>query len=157
MRKGEKRGYKTGGKVKGSRNKATIEKAVLAEQAIAQAIGDAKTGKKRLAIEVLYEMMMAAAGAATVHQPVTPEMIARGVPAKPEATWENFREWVHLASWCAAHLAKYETPMLRAIMVSMPGQAVEKSGPIIDNVIRLKDPNAASRVYAQIVTARKSA
>ena len=42
-------------------------------------------------------------------------------------------------------------------MVSMPGQAVEKSGPIIDNVIRLKDPNAASRVYAQIVTARKSA
>jgi len=111
MPSGAKPGERRGGRVKGVPNKATIEKALLAERAVEQArLNGKKLGKERL--EELMEIFI---GATAYFQPT----ITPGVPSTT-GDWDKFEKWARLAMECAAKLAPYQSPTFRAIVVAPP-------------------------------------
>src|SRR5262249_43413537 len=65
MGRGAKPGERRGGRLKGSRNKATIERALIAERVA----NEAKMAGKKLAKEVLDQFMVLFAGMAAYYQP----------------------------------------------------------------------------------------
>ena len=115
------RGRKTGGKIKGSKNKATIEKAIIAEQVLARA----EMQGRKLAKEVLDEFMHLFAGMAAVVQPLPPSV---PVPAGRQPDEAKFEKWARLAVQCAKDLAAYQSPTFRAIAVT--GDTGDKGGTV---------------------------
>ena len=93
------RGRKTGGRKLGTPNKATVERAVLAERAAAE--GGA-TGRP-LAKEVLDDFMH-----------IFAEMAAS---FRELGELDNFQRWALHAIECAKALAPYQSPKLSAVMV----------------------------------------
>jgi len=109
------------GRPRGVRNKATIEKALIAEQVVARA---EMTGRK-LAKEVLDEFMHLFAGMAASTQPLPPGMPVPSGRAPDEA---KFEKYARLAIQCAKDLAAYQSPTFRAIAVT--SDVADKGGAI---------------------------
>ncbi len=111
MPRGSKPGERRGGREKGIPNKATIERAIIAEQVVARA---EMTGRK-LAKEVLDDFMQLFAGMAAMYQPLPP-----GAPTPPGRAPDEskFEKYATLAVGTATQLAKYQSPTFRAVMVA---------------------------------------
>ena len=145
------RGMKTGGRTTGTLNKATLERAKLAEQVIHRA---SMTGEK-LAKEQLADIVVAFVDMAKIANPL---LGLREMPAKrPKINKDEFERWGTLAMNAAKELAKYQSPQFRAIQVSTPGNQTEQPAggmkQIEGNVVPLNDPVGAARLYRRIVTA----
>lgn len=123
----DKKHNKTGGRAKGTPNKATIER----EEMAARALDKAKLGRP-LAKDRLDELLDVALGAMQRHQPVTAEMVERARAAGNKAVkesrgdWNGFGDWWDRAALAAKSLAPFQSPTYRAIVVA---QAGEGSGP----------------------------
>jgi hypothetical protein len=132
------RGFKTGGRVKGSKNRATLEREAATQ--IDAAIG----GKQELAKDTLVRMMRLAEGAAAVHRTKIND---------DEKHWDRFGEWFDRWAYVAKEAAKYQSPQMRAIAVMAPAPAAppEKR----DNVVQIDDPVALARVYQRRITAAR--
>ena len=111
MPRGAKPGERRGGRVKGTPNRATIEKAKIAEQVMARA----EMRGEQLAKEVLNDFMQLFAGMAATHQPI-PEGQSIPLGRRPDET--KFEKWARLAVQCAKDLAPYQSPTFRAIVVA---------------------------------------
>lgn len=152
------------GRPKGSPNKATIERRLAAEIDVARRANE--RGVKELGVDVLERMMRLAEGAASLHRPPTPEQV-RGAQAQEDAAaarekreprkifagnWDLFGAWFDRTVFCAKEMAKYQSPTYKAIavMTPPPAPALPAKG---DNVVRLDDPQALARVYANRVKA----
>ena len=119
-------GYKTGGRKSGVKNKATIEREIIAA---AQA---AKRGPQReLAIDALERFRIHCEGVASHFMPTV------NVPDDQQGrhkNWDKTGEWLDRAIFCARELAKYQSPQLRAMMVQtapppeMPKEEVRRFG-----------------------------
>ena len=119
---GAKPGERLGGRQKGSKNKKTAEKALIAQRIIQE--HDARGIP--LAKEVLEEFMFLFADIAREAKPA---------PAKPghkTKSTEIFDKYARLAVDCASKLAPYQSPTFRAIVVSPPPEQPKKG----DNVRR---------------------
>ncbi len=92
-------------------HKATIEKALIAEQIIARA----EMRGEKLAKEVLNDFMKLFAGMAAVFQPVAPN---QPIPVGRDPNDEKFDKYARLAVDTAAKLAPYQSPTFRAIVVA---------------------------------------
>lgn len=104
---------KTGGKVKGSKNRSTKEREIVEQfKAVADENG---LPRAKLAKDVLDQFMRTFAGYAAFYQPV-PEGQAAPVNRKPNE--EKFFAFADRAVNCAIALAKYQSPTYRAIMVA---------------------------------------
>lgn len=112
------RGKKTGGRTKGTPNKASIEReALLARLAAEQ---QQKPGRK-LAREVLDDLMHLALGMAAKYQPL-PDGVVPMAGQKPDEN--KFIEYATLAGSFAKDLAPYQSPRFKAVMnlgEQMPG------------------------------------
>ena len=119
-------GKKTGGRVKGTPNRATVQKALIAEQVVARA---EMTGRK-LAKEVLDEFMHLFAGMAASTQPLPP-----GMPVPPGRVPDEakFEKYARLAIQCAKDLAPYQSPTFRAIQVIAGPTDPAAGAKVIDN------------------------
>ncbi len=93
------RGKKTGGRRFGTPNRATLEKALIAERTAAEARAEGK----RLAKEVLAELMDIFAE--------TAERFRR------RGDWEKFERWAMHAVEAARALAPFQSPRFSAVMV----------------------------------------
>lgn len=131
-------------------NRKTIENLAKAEQRFEQA----KAVGEKLGIDVLRDFMKAFADKAAYHQP-----IPDGVPTPPGRKPDEglFSKYGKLAVEAAGDLAQYETPKLRAILVSgsplSPGQAGQLGlpPPTLELVANENDPGKLSRVYQQMI------
>lgn len=110
------RGFKTGGKIKGSKNKTTIERELKA----AGVIDAARKEGRELATSVLERLMKIAEGATGVNRPVTDKEIAEGKARNPDGDWGRFGEWFDRTAYCAKELAKYQSPQIRAVDAPAP-------------------------------------
>lgn len=106
------KGERFGGRVKGTKNKRTIEKALEAERAVAAA----KASGRKLAKEMLDDFMHLFAGMATVYQPLPPGTVEIPRGHKPDEP--QFEKYARLTVDCATQLAKYQSPTFRAIVVA---------------------------------------
>ncbi len=111
--KGARPGERRGGRHKGVPNRATIEKAKVAELALAEA----KAQGRKLAKDVLEDFMHLFAGMAAHYQPI-PE--GQAVPPGRAPHEGKFGEYSRLAVDCAHKLAPYQSPTFRAIVIAPP-------------------------------------
>jgi hypothetical protein len=100
---------KTGGRKAGVRNKTTQRRIDAAERAILLA----KAGGKRLAREVLEDFLELFSAIAMTHQPALP-----GAERNPNCDEKKFEKFARLALETATALASYQTPKLKAVLVS---------------------------------------
>jgi hypothetical protein len=115
-------GKKSGGRTKGTPNKATVERKLLAEQAMAASkamenpevraavagIEGTKVAVRKLGKDILDEFANVLAGAAAFYQPI---------PGNPNADPTLFKEYARLAVDAADRAAAYQSPKLSAVMV----------------------------------------
>lgn len=117
MPKGAKPGQRFGGKAKGSKHKATIQRELIAAEIAARTVADAKINNKPLAKEVLDQFMHVFAGMAATFQPLPP-----GAQPKPGHTpnEDKFEKWAVLAVKTARDLAQFQSPTFKAIAITPP-------------------------------------
>ena len=138
------RGRKTGGRRRGTPNKATIERALIA----ARTVADTRAEGKKLAKEVLQEFMELFAGMAAYYQP-TPAHL----PPNPNENEPQFLRYAGLAVECAKAVAPFQSPTFKAIAVVPPPPPPPEPATIDGKVIRLDDPVAVGNIYRRMVTA----
>ncbi len=108
------KGQRFGGRAKGIPNKATIEKALIAEREIEKA----KNSGRKLAKEIMQEFLPVLAGICAYYQPTFPGMTQQNLHGN--AT--EFERWYKHVLETAKALAPFESPTFRAIMVAPPPQ-----------------------------------
>jgi hypothetical protein len=113
MARGSRPGERRGGRTVGTKNRATIERAAIAERVSNEA---AMTGKP-LAKERLGEFLELFIGYARHYQPVLPQMLARGAKPNKNQDEAKFEKWSMHAMEAAEALAKYQSPQFRAVAV----------------------------------------
>jgi hypothetical protein len=131
-----------GGRPKGLKNRATIEREINA----AQVIDRARKEGRDLAVTVLERLMNVAEKIAVETRP----QAAGGAPNK-NGDWDRFGEWFDRTAYCAEKLANYQSPKLRAVQVFAQTLEPAQRPTDGDNVVVLDDPVAIARVYANMV------
>jgi hypothetical protein len=109
---GSKPGERRGGRRKGTPNKATLEKALIASRTVSEA----KTSGKKLAKEVLEDLMHTFVSMAEHYKPTPPEAERQN----PHADEGMFVQYAKHIIDCAKSLAPYQSPTFRAVVVA-PG------------------------------------
>jgi hypothetical protein len=146
-------GRKTGGRAKGTPNKATLER----EEEAARALDRSRATGRPLAKDRLDELLDVALGAMQRHQPVTRDMVQRARAAgntavkESKGDWGGFGDWWDRAAFAAKALAPYQSPQLKAIAMQMAPPPEPTKVPEPANVHQIDDANAASRVYLRTV------
>jgi hypothetical protein len=113
MARGSRPGEHRGGRQKGSKNLATIERETREAQQRARV--QLRQPKVRLAKDVIEEFMMIGIGYAAKYQKA-PE--GQTLPQGREPDEEKFKEWAQITVGWATDLARYQSPTYRAIQVS---------------------------------------
>lgn len=108
---------RSGGRPKGARNKATIERELIAAQIAEKRIDEAVNSGRKLGKDVLDEFMHLFAGMAATYQPMPPGV---AVPQGRKPDEAQFEKYARLAVHCATKLAPYQSPTFQAIMVAPP-------------------------------------
>ena len=111
------KGTKTGGRTAGTPNKATVERALVAQRQVAEA----KASGRKLGKEIVEDFAHAFASMAAFYQPQPGGRDASGkvnMNANPNADENKFVEYAKMAVAAGAELANYQSPKLRAILVA---------------------------------------
>lgn len=122
MPKGSKPGERRGGRQKGMPNKATIQRAALAEKILAEQAG--QPGRK-LGKDLLEEFATMFAGLAASFQPVA-SIPGAPLSAQDMETWAKsyreplFEKYAKLAAKCANDFADFQSPRMGTVQVAAP-------------------------------------
>lgn len=111
------KGSKTGGRTAGTPNKATVERALVAQQQVAEA----KAAGRKLGKEIVEDFAHVFASMAAFYQPQPGVRDAAGkmqMNGNPNANEGKFVEYAKMAVTAGAELANYQSPKLRAILVA---------------------------------------
>ena len=167
------KGFKTGGKQKGTKNKATIERELKAFQQYAATQGIAR----ELATAVLERLMgdlerfrNIAEGAAGIHRPPSAEELKAAAQAGldiAKGDWALFGQWFDRAvnatrdaANCAKDLATFQTPRLKAIMIATPPPVVVAPPQLTEEASprdATERTERATRAYLSLIQGGKSA
>jgi hypothetical protein len=122
------RGFKTGGKVKGSKNRATIERELKAAAQVAAASG----GKAReSALAIMERLLTVAEGATAANRPILQVDIQKAAAtgstlnANPDGDWGRFHDFLDLTFSITKELAKYQAPQIKAVDAPTPPPAIQ--------------------------------
>lgn len=142
-----RKGERPFGRAKGTPNRITVEAAEIARISTEQA----KARGVKLGKEMLEDYMMAFHNvAATYQNKIAQRLALREDPDVADVA--AFKDWGALVVGTAKELAKYQSPTFRAIAVMAPPPGSDKPATIsADNVITIKDAQALSRVYQNMV------
>lgn len=110
--KGSAPGERRGGREAGVKNKATLEKELLAERIMAEQAN--KPGRK-LAKEVLDDFMHLFMGLAAQHQPLPQGVVDPSGAVRDE---EKFVRYANMAGEFAGKLVKYQSPTMGMVKLS---------------------------------------
>lgn len=109
------KGVRIGGRQKGTVNKRTLEKRVIEAEIARRTMADAKAEGRKLAKEVLEELMHTFLEAAMIFKP-TFKKLAKG--QKPDVNEERFQIYSRLTKECAIALAPFQSPTFKAVAVT---------------------------------------
>lgn len=112
MPRGAKPGERRGGRAKNTLNKATVERALIAEQEIEKA----KASGRKLAKEYMQDFLPILAGMAAYYQPTFPGMTTQN----RNGNAAEFERWLRPTMEMMKMLASFESPTFRAIVVAPP-------------------------------------
>lgn len=146
MPRGASKGQRRGGRIKGTPNKVTVERTAVAMEVLRSNV---RAGKK-LAIDVLDELMILSIGLAAKYQEWP---ASAGV--NPTEDVDKFFRYAEFGVLCAGKLSQHQSPTFKAIAVIPPPPQMLAAPTDKSNVIELNDADAASRVYRRIVMGGK--
>lgn len=110
------------GRAKGTKNKATIERELLAADIAKRQMSRAHETGRELAVEALERYQKLFEGVASHFRPNTDEeleaLAAQNKKGNPHADFDKFKEWLCEARDTAKMLAEYQSPKLRAIAIA---------------------------------------
>jgi|GEM_PF-2452872 len=109
------KGFKTGGRQKGTPNRSTVERQVSSQMEISRAARAGVLGK-----EVLERLAKIAEGIAAAQQPKLIGQDARGQPVFEGGNWALFGEWFDRTAYCAKELMKYQNAPIKAVDAPTP-------------------------------------
>jgi hypothetical protein len=112
-----KKGERFGGRTKGTPNKATAERNLIAAREAEARVAAAQASGRKLGKDVLDEFMHLFAGMAATYQPMPPGV---AVPQGRKPDEAQFEKYARLAVHCAQKLAPYQSPTFQAIMIAPP-------------------------------------
>jgi hypothetical protein len=124
-------------------NKATIEREALAARILAEQAG--KPGKK-LGKEVLDDFMQLFTGLAAFYQPLPPGQLPGPNQSPDEA---KFEKYARFAIDCAKELAGYQSPRLKAVLLSQetaPGGPAQQAGGMVMGSPSVLSPQQAYKL-----------
>ncbi len=155
-RGGAKKGERRGGRALGTPNKKTIERKRV-EAEIAQRVGpDYRPDGKKLAKDVLEDLMLMHGGLAAENQP-TPGADGRRT-FKNLTQREMFRYHAEEAAHCASRLAKYQSSTFKAIAVGpMPGDVPLPAPALPSGDLPKRDATRAADLYLRVIRGGKAA
>lgn len=112
-------GRKTGGRAKGTPNKATVEREILAMQAVVEKARTAKPSDLKLAVQEMQKALKLAEGFASALQPkITKDANSNKITIEGDidlfGKW--FDRWVDVMS----ELATYQAPKIKAMEAPTP-------------------------------------
>lgn len=148
-------GKKHGGRIKGTKNKATVERERVAAEIARKTVVDARVTGKKLGKDTLEDFMLVFAGMAAYHQPAPPN-----APQNPNENRQMFLEEARLAIQCAKDLAQYQSPTFKAIAVTVPA-GDQPGAKIVDldaagNITNIDDPIRLGAVYRRLIKASRA-
>lgn len=152
MPRGAAPGERRGGREKGSKNKSTIEKELLAAEIASRTAMHAHETGDKLAKDALNEAMKLAGGMAAHYQPAPPQM-----PPNPTANLAEFKYWMERFTIIAKWLAPYQSPMLKSIEVYQAPPPPPRVPGDDAKVIDINDPKIVQRQYLALVKSSKKA
>ena len=110
-------GKKTGGRIKGTPNKATMERRAKAATARMEA-ANAPLEQRELAKDTLLRIMVFCEGAVAANRPTTEKEIAEGKAVNPDGSWPRCLDWARLWAWCSDKRGSFESPRLLGVAVA---------------------------------------
>jgi nitrogen fixation protein FixH len=125
MARGSAPGERRGGRVKGTKNRTTVERELIAAEVARRQTSRAHEQDRELAVEVMARYMREFEDAAAHFRPVAEEEVAAGEKPNPNGDWAKFGQWAERVVATARELARYQSPQLRAVMVSQAPPVVE--------------------------------
>jgi hypothetical protein len=125
-RGGSRPGERRGGRQKGTPNRATVERQLVAAQIAERTVADARLGGKKLAKDVLEELMVRFIERARHYEPTPPGAKDHNVYADES----KFLQWAKYASDCAKALAPYQSPTFRAVEIIPPYEEPSELKPV---------------------------
>jgi hypothetical protein len=111
------------GRPKGQKNKATIERELIAARQAEKRVDEAVNSGRKLAKDVLDDFMHLFASVAASYQPLSEKALEAMTEAERKKRKPNpveFEKWARLAVHCAQKLAPYQSPTFQAIMTAPP-------------------------------------
>lgn len=108
-----------GGRIKGGKNRSTVLRETKAAEVIAATIDSGKP----MAVTVAQKAMEFAEGAVATFRPTMKAEIASGKTANPDGNPEEFGKWFDRWFRCIEMLAKYQSPMVKAMETPTPAPA----------------------------------
>lgn len=122
MARGAKPGERRGGRAKGKKNRATIERAAVAEKLIAEAAGKPGRALAKHRLEEFADMFGGLAGA---FQPIgtgpNKEVTAQDMELWGKSYREPlFEKYAKLAAKCFSDVADYQSPKMGTVQVAAP-------------------------------------
>jgi len=127
------------GRKRGSRNKAVIEREILAEQIANRA----RMNGEKLGKEVLAELMTQFCDMAERARP------KYGPNGKlVDGNERDYERWARLVLLCAKELAPYQSPTFKAVAVASPNPSIDRQ---VINLTAPIDQAEAARVYKLIM------
>lgn len=149
------KGRKTGGRKPGVRNKTTLEKERLANEAAARAMDISKIDpSKPMAKDVLENVMFALLSMANDHKPPQP---GEGVKQDPDRN-AIFFQCMQLTVTAAKALAAHQSPTFKAIEYRpvMPVMPESQRNGDDAKVIDIKDHKIQSQIYMRLIKHRST-
>jgi hypothetical protein len=116
---GPPKGVRYGGRVAGTKNKATIERELKA----AIAIDKARKNPREMATSVIERLMKVAEGATDMHRPPSLDQVeaaAKAGQALALGDWGLCGEWFDRTAYCAKELAKYQSAPIKSVEAPAP-------------------------------------
>ena len=159
---------RSGGRSKGTPNKATLQKQMIAEVLASpdgqkmfaeqmRAMQQPARGQKK-AVETLRELMALSQALVAMHQP---QRGADGKLVLDPPAHEKLQVYLPVAVRAASELARYESPTFKAIAVApVPPAPAERPGEKDGNVIQSlekRSPQDAAAVYMRLIRGEKAA
>jgi hypothetical protein len=117
---GPQKGQRFGGRKKGTPNKATTERRLLAVEVERRRMARSVGQERELSKERIERYIKHAEGAAAMYRPTSPQEIAAGQPKNPMGDANEHREWVRLAATFSKWLLEFEIPKLSAVALALP-------------------------------------
>jgi hypothetical protein len=150
-RGGSKPGQRRGGRPKGGKNKATIEREQRALEALQK---QAKQPLRKLAKDQLADLVPEVKGIVSRFAAAVEEKGGKpGTKGYKRELWRELKDWIRLYGWVADLAADFESPRYRAVAVAMTPGDGKPMAPIIEHESANAEERerAANQSYLRLV------